>query len=100
VFEIGVVGVNSYLEGDKVSINRQELDIGRVQAKIAALNEYRSNREQDSVTTALELLKEACSEGDNVMEPMIASVRSGATIGEVNGVLRSVFGQWTSPSGV
>jgi methylmalonyl-CoA mutase N-terminal domain/subunit len=98
--EIGVVGVNSYLEGDKVSINRQELDIGRVQAKIAALNEYRSNREQDSVTTALELLKEACSEGDNVMEPMIASVRSGATIGEVNGVLRSVFGQWTSPSGV
>jgi methylmalonyl-CoA mutase N-terminal domain/subunit len=98
--EIGVVGVNSYLDGDEASIKTQKLDAGGVQDKIAALKEYRSNRDQDSVTTALERLEDACSRGENVMEPIIDSVRAGATIGEVNEVLRTIFGLWTSPSGV
>ncbi len=98
--EIGVVGVNSYLEEDEASINTQKLNAKDVQARITALEEYRNNRDQDSVTAALERLEEACSRGENVMEPMIESVKIGATIGEVNGVLRSVFGVWTSPSGV
>ena len=62
--------------------------------------EYRRNRDQDSVTAALERLEDACSRGENVIEPMIESVKIGATIGEVNGVIKSVFGVWTSPSGV
>ena len=98
--EIGVVGVNSYLEEEEASIITQKLDAEGVQARIAALSEYRSNRDQDSVTAALKSLERACSEGENVMEPMIESVKIGATIGEVNEVLRSVFGVWTSPSGV
>jgi methylmalonyl-CoA mutase N-terminal domain/subunit len=98
--EIGVVGVNSYLDGDEASIKTQKLDAGDVQDKIAALKEYRSNRDQNSVTTALERLEDACSRGENVMEPIIDSVRAGATIGEVNEVLRTIFGLWTSPSGV
>jgi len=71
-----------------------------VQTRITALKEYRNNRNQDAVTAALERREEACSGGENVMEPMIESVKIGATIGEVNGVLRSVFGVWTSPRGV
>jgi methylmalonyl-CoA mutase N-terminal domain/subunit len=98
--EIGVVGVNSYLEDSVQSINKQEFDSAGVKSRIDALAEYRNNRNQDSVTTALERLENACSGGENVMEPMIESVKVGATIGEVNGVLRSAFGTWTSPSGV
>jgi len=71
-----------------------------VQSRIVALTEHRNNRNQESVTNALERLENACSGGENVMEPMIESVKVGATIGEVNGVLKSVFGTWTSPSGV
>ncbi|MCS5536185.1 MAG: methylmalonyl-CoA mutase family protein, partial [Candidatus Poseidoniales archaeon] len=77
-----------------------KLDAEGVQARIASLKEYRSNRDQDSVTAALKRLEDACSGGENVMEPIIESVKVGATIGEVNGVIRSVFGVWTSPSGV
>lgn len=98
--EIGVVGVNSYLDSDEVSIKTQKLDAVGVQDKIASLKEYRSNRDQDSVATALEILEDACSRGENVMEPIIDSVKAGATIGEVNEVLRTIFGLWTSPSGV
>ena len=100
VGEKRVVGVNSYLEDSGQSINTQKFDSVGVQSRIVALTEYRNNRNQDSVTTALERLENACSDGENVMEPMIESVKVGATIGEVNGVLRSVFGTWTSPSGV
>ena len=98
--EIGVVGVNSYLEDSGQSINTQKFDSVDVQSRIVALTEHRNNRNQESVTNALERLENACSGGENVMEPMIESVKVGATIGEVNGVLRSVFGTWTSPSGV
>ena len=98
--EIGVVGVNSYLEDNENSINTQKFDSAGVQARLDALTEYRDNRNQKSVNTALEMLENACKGGDNVMEPMIESVKAGATIGEVNGVLKSVFGTWTSPSGV
>ena len=98
--DIGVVGVNSYLDEDEASINTQKLDAEGVRARIASLKEYRSNRDQDSVTAALKRLEDACSGGENVMEPMIESVKVGATIGEVNGVIKSVFGVWTSPSGV
>ena len=98
--EIGVVGVNSYIDGDEVPIKTQKLDAVGVQDKIVALKEYRSNRDQDSVTTALKRLEDACSRGENVMEPIIDSVKAGATIGEVNEVLRMIFGLWTSPSGV
>jgi methylmalonyl-CoA mutase N-terminal domain/subunit len=34
------------------------------------------------------------------MEPLIRAVKVGATLGEVNGVMRDVFGTWISPSGV
>ena len=98
--DIGVVGVNYYLDEDEASINTQKLDAEGVRARIASLKEYRSNRDQDSVTAALKRLEDACSGGENVMEPIIESVKVGATIGEVNGVIKSVFGVWTSPSGV
>jgi methylmalonyl-CoA mutase N-terminal domain/subunit len=98
--EIGVVGVNSYLEDNEYSINTQKFDSAGVQARLDALTEYRDNRNQESVNTALEMLENACTGEDNVMEHMIESVKAGATIGEVNGVLKSVFGTWTSPSGV
>ena len=98
--EIGVVGVNSYLEDNEYSINTQKFDSAGVQARLDALTEYRDNRNQKSVNTALELLENACTGEDNVMEPMIESVKAGATIGEVNGVLKSAFGTWISPSGV
>ena len=98
--EIGVVGVNSYLEDNEYSINTQKFDSGGFQARLDALTEYRDNRNQKSVNTALELLENACTGEDNVMEPMIESVKAGAKIGEVNGVLKSAFGTWISPSGV
>ena len=98
--EIGVVGVNSYTEGEDQEIDSQHLNEEIIGMRITALEELRRNRDGDAVTSALEQLKMACSSKDNVMEPLIEAVKCGATLGEVNGVMRDVFGTWMSPSGV
>jgi len=98
--EIGVVGVNSYTEGEEQEINSQHLDEDSLGMRMNALKEHRIHRDGDAVASALELLELACSSTDNVMEPLIEAVKCGATLGEVNGVMRNVFGTWVPPSGV
>ena len=49
---------------------------------------------------ALDNLRHACIGEQNVMDSLIAAAKAGATIGEMNGVMRECFGTWVSPSGV
>ena len=98
--EIVVVGVNTYTEGEGQEINSQHLDEDVLGMRITALEEHRTNRDSDAVASALERLEMVCSSTDNVMEPLIEAVKCGATLGEVNGVMRDMFGTWMSPSGV
>ena len=98
--DIGVVGVNSYTEGENQEINPQHLGEDGLSMRMTALKEHRNCRDGDAVESALEILELACSSTDNVMEPLIEAVKCGATLGEVNGVMRDVFGTWIPPSGV
>ena len=61
---------------------------------------HRSRRNEMTTQAALDSLKHACISEHNVMEPLIAAAKAGATIGEMNGVMRECFGTWVSPSGV
>lgn len=98
--DMGVVGVNSYIEDEELPIYTEKLDPEEVNSRISALREFRGNRDQEFVADAMTRLEDTCSNGGNVMEPIIDAVKAGATIGEVNEVMSSVFGAWTSPSGV
>jgi methylmalonyl-CoA mutase N-terminal domain/subunit len=98
--EIVVVGVNTYTEGEGQEIISQHLDEDVLDMRITALEEHRTKRDSHAVASALERLEMVCSSTDNVMEPLIDAVKCGATLGEVNGVMRDMFGTWISPSGV
>ena len=98
--EICVVGVNSYIEREVREIDSQDLDEDALSKRVSALEDHRRVRDGEAVASALERLSTACSGTDNVMEPLIEAVKCGATLGEVNGVMKDVFGTWTSPSGV
>ena len=98
--EIVVVGVNTYTEGEGQEIISQHLDEDVLDMRITALEEHRTKRDSHAVASALERLEMVCSSTDNVMEPLIEAVKCGATLGEVNGVMRDRFGTWMSPSGV
>ncbi len=65
---------------------------------INRLNEYRKNRDNTKMERALNELRKAAEREDvNLMPYILEAVRSGATLGEISGALREVWGEWRAP---
>lgn len=89
-----VVGVNKYADTDA---GAAKLDLLKVDPLLGArrtalLGDYRARRDVALLSSALANLAEAARGEANLMPPVIAAVRSGATVGEASDALRSVFG--------
>ena len=97
---IEVVGVNKYQEEENNSIEAQKLDMENAKKQIASVKKIKDLREQNTVNDALEELRLVCKSDENVMDSIINAVKVGATVGEINSIMREVFGTWISPSGV
>jgi methylmalonyl-CoA mutase N-terminal domain/subunit len=52
------------------------------------------------VQQALINLREAALGEENLMEPILDAVKAYATIGEICGLLREVFGEYKPPTGL
>ena len=95
-----IVGVNRFC-GDQ----EQRTPIFRVnpeaaQNQKAKLAAFRPERKSRAVQQALLHLREAALCEQNLMEPILDAVKSYATIGEICGVLREVFGEYKPPTGL
>ena len=97
---IEVVGVNKYQEEENKNIEAQKLDMENAKKQIASVKKIKDLREQNTVNDALEELRLVCKSDENVMDSIINAVKVGATVGEINSIMREVFGTWISPSGV
>ena len=97
---IEVVGVNKYQEEENNNIEAQKLDMENAKRQIASVKKIKDIREQNTVNDALEELRLVCKSDENVMDSIINAVKVGATVGEINSIMREVFGTWISPSGV
>jgi methylmalonyl-CoA mutase N-terminal domain/subunit len=86
-------------EGDK-TLEAQKIEIEATQNQIEKLMNFKLNRNDKIVKKALQNLRDTCNSEENIMESIIDAIRSKATLGEINGVMRDVFGTWVSPSGV
>jgi methylmalonyl-CoA mutase N-terminal domain/subunit len=98
--KISIIGVNTHTDSTQCGIASQKLDDSLVEGQLGNLSRLRKSRDEDSVKIALEVVRDACNTGDNIMEPTISALKSEATIGEINSVMRDCFGTWVSPSGV
>jgi (2R)-ethylmalonyl-CoA mutase len=68
---------------------------------IAALEEWKADRDQGAVDAALaELATVAADDSRNIMPATIAAAKAGATTGEWSEALREVFGAYRGPTGV
>jgi methylmalonyl-CoA mutase N-terminal domain/subunit len=93
-----VVGVNKYLlEGEKLEIPLLKIDHAVEQEQYRRLEELRRRRDNAKVKKALSALKAACAGKDNVMYPMLEVVRAYATLGEICGTMKEVFGTYEEP---
>jgi methylmalonyl-CoA mutase N-terminal domain/subunit len=89
-----IVGVNAYVEDEpwRVEIHRHLEEVAEQQ--IAALAKLRAERDHARVARTLAALREAAAGRTNVMPALVEAVKAYATIGEICGVLREVFGEY------
>jgi len=103
--ETKVVGVNLYTEGEDSPLSSGDggilvVDPAVEADQIAALETWRSGRDDGAVEVAISGLKAAAQSGDNIMPPSIAAAKAGVTTGEWGAVMREVFGEYRAPTGV
>ncbi len=88
-----IVGVNAFTEvaeGPPPDVLVIHVDVEREQAE--RLRALRESRDNTSVATRLDALKEVAAGTDNTMPAIIDAVRARATEGEIVDALREVFG--------
>ena len=99
-----VIGVNDFVETADSPLggenNIMKVDHAVEQQAIDELDAWRSSRDQAAVEAAIDELRRAAVEGDNVMPPSIALAKAGGTTGEWGTVMREVFGEYRAPTGV
>lgn len=67
------------------------------QKQVAKLKRLRQARDNDRVKRCLEEVRRRCQSGENVMPAVLEAVKARATLGEIQGIYREVFGLWRSP---
>jgi methylmalonyl-CoA mutase N-terminal domain/subunit len=94
------VGVNKYTEGTEAQtdVELHEYNEKWVEDQTAGLKELRRTRDNREVTRLLKELEKGARDGTNVMPLLVDCCRAYATVGEMAGVFRDVFGEWQEPS--
>lgn len=90
-----VIGVNKIADNKAVKTNDViTADLSVAERQIARVNEMKAHRDQHAVDASLKDLKEAANGEANLMPYLIDAVKTYATLGEICGVLREVFGEY------
>jgi methylmalonyl-CoA mutase, N-terminal domain len=89
-----IVGVNDYLTEEEPP---EMLQIGETVARQQAegLRKLRADRSNAEVDRRLNALRKAAADTENLMPHLYESVKAYATLGEICGALRDVFGIYT-----
>ena len=59
-----------------------------------SLKQVRNSRDNEVVAAALSNLLAVAKSGENIMEATVLAVKNYATVGEIVGELRKVYGKW------
>ncbi|GAB4429455.1 MAG: methylmalonyl-CoA mutase family protein [Anaerolineales bacterium] len=93
-----IVGVNAYAEKTPLTIPILEMDPHGYDRQVARLNEVRETRDNGAVGQALDKLRIACQGTENTMPYIMEAVHAYATLGEIIGVMKEVFGTYEEPT--
>jgi methylmalonyl-CoA mutase, N-terminal domain len=93
-----MVGVNTLADSptDDLEILRVSHEVEREQRR--ALADRRTARDDAEVRRTLARMTEVAKGDGNLIEPMLAAARAEATLGEICGALRDVWGGYTEPA--
>ena len=92
-----IVGVNKFTIKEKLKIPILKVDPEVQRKQIERLKKVKAERDNDAVKEALEWLRNAAENDENVMPPILEAVKNYATVGEIMGVLKEVYGTYRKP---
>ena len=92
-----VVGVNKYAVDEEIPVEVLEIDEKLESLQIEKTNRIKAERDNQRVAECLEMIGDACSGSQNIMEPLIEAVKANATLQEVCDIYRKVYGQYRDP---
>lgn len=96
--ELLKVGVNIYKEGESMDVELHEYNWESAEKQIEGLREVKRERSDKDVLRTLKELESATRDGKNVMPYLVACCKAYATVGEMAGIFREIFGEFSEPS--
>src|SRR3954465_12314832 len=89
-----VVGVNEFVEDSAEVEEILSVDPATEKAQVERLKAYKAERDQELTEKRLQELKQAAEGTDNLLAPIRQALKDRASVGEVCGALREVFGEY------
>jgi len=93
-----IVGVNAYAEDKSINIPILEMNPQGYEHQVDRLNTLRQERDNGRVGQTLDRLRIACQGTENTMPHILEAVRAYATLGEIIGVMKDIFGIYQEPT--
>jgi methylmalonyl-CoA mutase N-terminal domain/subunit len=95
-----IVGVNAFQgEGDEGPINQAIREVAYKapstalrEQRVREVKEFKENRDQKALKRSLKEIYRTTKDGRNMTRPIIEATKTGATLGEVTGVIRLGYG--------
>jgi methylmalonyl-CoA mutase N-terminal domain/subunit len=96
--ELIKIGVNKYAGGEEGEVELHEYTDESAVEQIKNLSELKRTRNDREVANTLKALEKATREKVNVMPYLVDCCKAYATVGEMTGVFRDVFGEFVEPN--
>ncbi len=88
-----IVGLNRFTVEEETPVPVMKIDPAVGERRAAEVRAYKQNRDQQATDLSLDDLKKAATSSENLFPYVLAAFRARATLGEVAGALREVWGE-------
>jgi methylmalonyl-CoA mutase N-terminal domain/subunit len=92
-----IVGVNRFKIEEDLRIPLLKVDPEVQRRQIERLKKVKAERDNKAVKENLEWIRSCCENNENVMPAVFEAVKSYATIGEIMGTFKQVYGTYRKP---
>ena len=89
-----IVGVNRFADPDETEVPVSKIDPALEREQVGRVREVRRRRDDGDAARSLDEVRRVASGDGNLLPPMKAALRAGATIGEISGALVDEFGRY------
>ena len=88
-----IVGLNRFAVEEETPVPVMKIDPAVGERRAAEVRAYKQNRDQQATDLSLDDLRKAATSSENLFPYVLAAFRARATLGEVAGALREVWGE-------